>query len=162
MIEETVITQVGDVPIKSRMRVRKFGEVYTPWHIVKKMCDLVCDDRLDTRYLEPACGNGNFLVEILRRKVAKARCLDDALIALSSIYGIDILPDNVREAKMRMFAVVVAAYPEDYVPVTGMITLILNCNVQQGDFLSGLKANGEPLEFVDWSDLARRARKEVK
>lgn len=147
---------MADVPklIKSRQRVRDYGEVYTPTHIVRAMCDLVPDDRLDTRYLEPSCGNGNFLVEILKRKLAKAKDIDDAFIAISSIYGVDLLPDNVREAKKRLLRLIEDAFGEECKSALQVLILILNCNIQQGDFLTGKKANGEPLRFIDWRALA--------
>ncbi len=88
--------------VKSKQRVRDFGEVLTPSHIVNAMLDLVKQEteRIDSRFLEPACGTGNFLIEILNRKlrVVEARYAKNqleyeryAVLAVSSIYGIDIL-----------------------------------------------------------------------
>lgn len=101
--------------IKSRKRVRDHGEVFTPDWLVRDMCDLVaaqCAD-IGARFLEPACGDGNFLVEILRRKLATARAESDgrtntarfrreAFRALTSLYGIDILPDNVSACRANL------------------------------------------------------------
>ena len=136
--------------IKSRKRVKDFGEVYTPPRIVKEMCDLVPQWSLEQTFLEPACGNGNFLVEVLKRKLAMCANADDIRIAVCSIYGVDLLSDNVREAKARMYEMIrnagVSFDAEE-------ILLVLNLNVQQGDFLMKTKANGKPLIFVDWRKL---------
>lgn len=102
--------------IKSRQRVADHGEVYTAEREVKAMCDLVSDEcnRIDSRFLEPACGDGNFLAEILERKLAVVRNkykrshLDyekNSLLALSSIYGVDILADNVAACRERLFGI---------------------------------------------------------
>lgn len=94
---------------KSKDRVRKHGEVYTPSFIVKQMCDMLQDNnpsedvfRPETTFLEPTCGNGNFLVEILNRKLDRCKTTGDCFTALESIYAIDLLPDNVAESKQRM------------------------------------------------------------
>ena len=100
--------------IKSRQRVADHGEVYTAEREVKAMCDLVSDEcnRIDSRFLEPACGDGNFLAEILCRKLAvvkkkyKKSVIDyekNSLLAVSSIYGVDILADNVDACRERLF-----------------------------------------------------------
>ncbi|MBO7344305.1 MAG: SAM-dependent DNA methyltransferase, partial [Clostridia bacterium] len=91
---------------KSKERVREHGEVFTAEREVKAMCDLVKDEteRIDSRFLEPACGDGNFLAEILTRKLEvvkrkyKKSTLDyekNAVLAISSVYGVDIMQDNV-------------------------------------------------------------------
>lgn len=101
---------------KSKERVRAHGEVFTAEREVKAMCDLVKDEteRIDSRFLEPACGDGNFLAEILTRKLAVVKHkyskshLDyekNAVLAASSIYGVDILLDNVEACRARMFAI---------------------------------------------------------
>ena len=92
--------------IKSKQRVKDFAEVFTPKHIVKDMCDLVPEEmwmNVETTFLEPACGTGNFLVEILERKFKLCEDWQDGLIALKSVYGIDIQMDNVIEARQRLF-----------------------------------------------------------
>lgn len=102
--------------IKSKQRVADYGEVYTNDREVKAMCDLVKDEteRIDSRFLEPACGNGNFLAEILTRKLGvckrkyKRSPLDYekySVLAASSIYGVDILQDNVLDCRRRMFTI---------------------------------------------------------
>lgn len=103
--------------IKSRKRVRDHGEVFTPDWLVRDMCDLVGEAcaQVGSRFLEPACGDGNFLVEILRRKLAAARRVAGgradtarfrrvAFEALTSLYGIDILPDNVAACRANLLA----------------------------------------------------------
>ena len=111
----------GRALIKSKKRVKEFGEVFTPEHIVKQMCDY-CEPHisaLDKKVFEPTCGNGNFLVEILRRKInsipprvknAKTHPRKNGvsklefyiLHALSNIYAVDIQQDNVEESRDRM------------------------------------------------------------
>lgn len=98
---------------KSKERVKKHGEVFTPPHIVKQMCDMLEENSPGTfepkkTFLEPTCGNGNFLVEILLRKLNACKSEDDFLPALKSIYGIDLLPDNVQESRARMLALFTA------------------------------------------------------
>lgn len=102
------------VQIKSRERVRDQGEVFTDEREVKAMCDLVSQecDRIDSRFLEPACGNGNFLAEVLKRKLDRCKKLYKSnnydyerysILAISSIYGVDLLKDNVEDCQGRMF-----------------------------------------------------------
>ena len=99
---------------KSKERVRNLGEVFTAEREVKAMCDLVKDEteRIDSRFLEPACGDGNFLAEILTRKLEvvkrkyKKSTLDyekNAVLAISSVYGVDIMQDNVHACRDRLF-----------------------------------------------------------
>lgn len=97
---------------KSKDRVRQHGEVYTPSFIVKQMCDMLQDNnpgedifRPETTFLEPTCGNGNFLLEILNRKLDRCKTTADCFVALESIYAIDLLPDNVAESKQRMLEI---------------------------------------------------------
>ena len=100
--------------IKSKERVRDNGEVYTNEREVTAMLDLVKEEsyRIDSKFLEPACGNGNFLIKILERKLDTVEELykdnqteyeRQSLIAISTIYGIDILPDNCKESQDRLF-----------------------------------------------------------
>ena len=96
--------------IKSKRRVKDFGEVFTPESIVQQMCDLCEPDisAIDKKVFEPTCGNGNFLVEILRRKLRRINQVDnprfdlEVIWSLSNIYGVDIQPDNVQEARQRL------------------------------------------------------------
>ena len=102
--------------IKSKQRVSDHGEVFTSEREVNAMLDLVKQEtqRIDSRFLEPACGDGNFLAEILRRKLAVVKgrykkSLSDyeknAVLAATSIYGVDILQDNVDACRKRMFQI---------------------------------------------------------
>ena len=98
--------------IKSRQRVAQHGEVFTNPREVNAMLDLVRDEsfRLDSRFLEPACGDGNFLIEILRRKLSLLKDIKSptewefqSLIAVGSCYGIELLEDNAEACRLRLF-----------------------------------------------------------
>lgn len=100
--------------IKSKKRVNEHGEVFTAEREVKAMCDLVAQecDRIDSRFLEPACGDGNFLAEILTRKLTTVKKLYKSnpydferysVLAITSLYGVDIMQDNVTECRARLF-----------------------------------------------------------
>ena len=106
--------------IKSRQRVADHGEVFTNPREVNAMLDLVRDEsfRLDSRFLEPACGDGNFLIEILRRKLSLLQDIKSqtdwefqSLIAVGSCYGIDILPDNVEGCRKKLGEYVLSQHP---------------------------------------------------
>lgn len=137
--------------IKSRERVSKFAEVYTPRWLVEKMCDLCETENEDAftvltkTWLEPACGNGNFLVEIFRRKLLICETPLDGAVALSTIYGVDILPDNVNEARERLKTV----YAERFGEVTKGIDDILGRNIICGNFLPKQTSDGKPIWFLD-------------
>lgn len=154
--------------IKSKQRVANFGEVLTPSHIVNAMIDLVAQEaeRIDSLFLEPACGTGNFLVEILRRKLqsvkkhyAKSQ-LDferHAVLAVSSLYGIDILKDNVEECRYRLYKV----FDETYTFLFGTKTKafcykiaahIIEHNIIQGNalLLQTIGENPQPIIFFKW------------
>ena len=102
--------------VKSKQRVADHGEVFTPQWLVDAMLDLVKDvsERIDARFLEPACGSGNFLVRVLQRKLAAVELKfgksdferrQYALLALMCIYGIELLPDNIAECRADMLEV---------------------------------------------------------
>jgi len=106
----------NDFQIKSKKRVADHGEVFTNEREVKAMCDLVDNEtqRIDSRFLEPACGDGNFLAEILNRKLNivnkkyKKSSYDwerNSLLALGSMYGVDILLDDVYACRKRLFEI---------------------------------------------------------
>lgn len=158
---------------KSKERVRDHGEVFTAEREVKAMCDLVKDEteRIDSRFLEPACGDGNFLAEILTRKLAVVRKkygkshLDyekNAVLAASSIYGVDILQDNVIACRERMFGI----WDKEYTAVCkkdcsnetrAAVKFILSRNIVCGNALTLLcvDENGnetkEPIVFSEWA-----------
>ncbi len=153
--------------IKSRQRVVDHGEVFTPDWLVNDMLDLVKQEteRIDSRFLEPACGTGNFLVEILRRKLAvvenryKKNQLEYeryAVIAISSIYGVDLLQDNIEEARERLFNIFNAQYTSLYnnnckEECRKSIKFILKRNILRGDALTLQTDNNEPIIFSEWS-----------
>lgn len=99
--------------VKSKKRVADHGEVFTAEREVKAMCDLVEQEclRIDSRFLEPACGDGNFLSEILDRKLSVVKekyrrspydWERNSLLALGSLYGVDILADNCELCRIRL------------------------------------------------------------
>ena len=125
--------------IKSKERVNKYAEVYTNEREVKAMCELIPPHiwkQVDSTFLEPCCGNGNFLVEILERKLNMCgNSVELGLKALNSIYGIDILSDNVEECKMRLFNVFVAHFPKSSA-ITGIqAAMIIERNIVCGNSL---------------------------
>ena len=155
--------------VKCKTRVTNHGEVFTAEREVNAMLDLVKQEteRIDSRFLEPACGTGNFLVEILRRKlvVVESRYKKSQLeyerysiIAISSIYGIDILEDNLIECRNRLFRIFDKQYTTVYKTnckeeCRTSIKYILDRNILRGDALT-LKTVGnsdEPIVFSEWS-----------
>ena len=100
---------ISNSQVKSRERVSAYGEVFTSDNEVNNMCDLVDDEcrKPESTFLEPACGDGNFLAEILRRKLHALKDDPDyerkSLIALASLYGIDILQDNADSCRRRLY-----------------------------------------------------------
>ncbi len=159
----------GNSQIKNRQRVADHGEVFTSEREVNAMLDLVKQEteRIDSRFLEPACGTGNFLVEILRRKlnVVETRYSKNQLeyerysiIALSSIYGVEILKDNVQTCRDRLLGVFTHYYSNNYKKNIKSECLksaefILSRNILWGDALS-LKTpdeKAEPIIFSEWS-----------
>ena len=154
--------------VKSKQRVADHGEVFTSEREVNAMLDLVKQEteRIDSRFLEPACGNGNFLAEILRRKltVVDSRYGKNqleweryAVLAVSSIYGIDILEDNVVECRERLLGIFNNKYSSLYKSMCKeecrrSIKFILNHNILWGDALS-LKTpdSDKPIVFAEWS-----------
>jgi hypothetical protein len=158
-----------DKQVVSKQRVADHGEVLTGKREVNAMLDLVKSEteRIDSRFLEPACGTGNFLTEILERKlrVVEARYgksqLDFeryAILAVSSIYGIDILEDNVQQCCQRLFGIFDLYYLRLFKNKTNdncreSIRYILERNIIHGDALS-LKTIGDnpkPIVFSEWS-----------
>ena len=152
---------------KSRQRVSDHGEVFTAEREVNAMLDLVKQEteRIDSRFLEPACGDGNFLAEILRRKLAvvKARYGRHAadyeryaVIAVTSIYGVELLPDNTEACRVRMFKIFDAEYTnickQDANDETReAVRHILRHNILCGNALDMKKADGTPITFAEWS-----------
>tara|TARA_R110001583_G_scaffold94340_4_gene237800 strand:- start:429 stop:1091 length:663 start_codon:yes stop_codon:yes gene_type:complete len=154
--------------LKSKKRVLDHGEVFTSEREVNNMLDLVKQEteRIDSRFLEPACGTGNFLVEVLRRKltIVESRYKKSqleyeryAVIAISSIYGIDILEDNVIECRNRLFKIFYTQYKSLYKTnckeeCKVSIHFILQKNILLGDALTLKKVDrNEPIIFSEWS-----------
>lgn len=120
--------------IKSKKRVRKFAEVFTPEWIVKDMCSLIPKDvleNIETTILEPSCGNGNFLIEILSRKLKLCTSQEQAETALNSITGIDIQSDNCAESRERMKQILT----DHGFKITKNVVKILDKNIICGDSL---------------------------
>ncbi len=142
--------------IKSKRRVKDFGEVFTPESIVQQMCDLCEPDisAIDKKVFEPTCGNGNFLVEILRRKLRRINQVDnprfdlEVIWSLSNIYGVDIQSDNVQEARQRLESVVldfIAKYQGSTL-TRSTIAAILEVTIVVGDTLR----DNDTLHFYDF------------
>jgi len=153
--------------VKSKQRVADHGEVLTGKREVNAMLDLVKSEteRIDSRFLEPACGTGNFLTEILERKlrVVEKRYgksqLDYeryAILAVSSIYGIDILEDNVQQCRHRLFGIFEWSYTALFKnkaknKCRETVRFILERNILCGDALT-LKTVGEKPEYIVFSE----------
>jgi hypothetical protein len=151
--------------VKSRQRVADHGEVFTPAWLVADMLDLVKSEteRIDSRFLEPACGSGNFLVPVLERKLATVKARHGrsdfekrhyALFALMCVYGIELLPDNVAECRanlLEVFAAFLKADPDDV--WARAASVVLAANVVQGDALKMTDASGEHITFPEWGYL---------
>jgi SAM-dependent methyltransferase len=159
-----------DKQVVSKQRVADHGEVYTHSREVNAMLDLVKQEteRIESRFLEPACGTGNFLMEILNRKLAvvasryaKSQFEYEryAVLAVSSIYGIDILADNVAACQERLFGVFDTAYTALFKNETNdacraSVRFILSRNILHGDALTLQTVSaegGEPITFSEWS-----------
>ena len=128
--------------IKSKERVNKFAEVFTAEREVKAMCDLIPSEvweDIDSRFLESACGNGNFLAEIFERKLSRCESAEQGLNALRSIYGIDIQQDNVEESKQRLFDMFVKQFPKAPAITAIVAAQILEHNIICGDSLEIMK-----------------------
>lgn len=153
--------------IKSKKRVADHGEVFTPPWLVEKMLDLVKGEteRIDARFLEPACGSGNFLVPILQRKLAAVELKFGksdfekrhyALLAVMCAYGIELLDDNIAECRANMLEVFA-----DYLGLTETDELyraayyILSLNLVHGDATTMRDMAGTPISVVEWGYLGK-------
>jgi SAM-dependent methyltransferase len=153
--------------VKSKERVTNHGEVFTNKREVNAMLDLVIQEteRIDSRFLEPACGTGNFLVEILERKlkVVEARYKKsqleyerNAITAITSIYGVDILEDNVQACRDRLLGIFTKYYIHHYKKEINEAFLlsaefILSKNIIWGDALTMKTTENTPITFSEWS-----------
>jgi len=161
-----MIDSIND-QIKSRKRITDHAEVFTNQREVNAMLDLVKHEteRIDSRFLEPACGSGNFLVEILNRKLKilkqkyKSSQYDYELysvMVISSIYGIDLLQDNVEECRKRLFEIFLKEYQSIFKKNINegfleILKIILEKNIICGDALTMKDNKGEPIVFSEWS-----------
>lgn len=128
--------------IKSKVRVKERGEVFTAEREVKAMCDLITEDiwrDITKTFLEPACGNGNFLVEIFERKLKYCKDEKDGLKALASIVGIDIAEDNCFESRVRLMTIYCKAFPKASETALLLASGILCNNIICGDSLEIMK-----------------------
>lgn len=153
--------------IKSKQRVADHGEVFTAEREVKAMCDLVKaeTERIDSRFLEPACGEGAFLTEILRRKLAVVKRQYGkspadyerySVLAVTSLYGVDILEDNASACRQNLFDIWDKAYTTSAKNQANdrcreVVRFILSKNIICGDALTMLRNDGTPIEFAEWS-----------
>lgn len=165
-------TLTKETQIKSSDRVRNHGEVLTARREVEAMLDLVKNEseRIDSRFLEPACGDGNFLVAILERKLKtvvsryKTKKSDfevQMLSALASIYGIDLLEDNVQSARKRMFEIACSCYKDSLKTkpdeqFQNIMKFILSKNILQGDSLNGI----DKIVFTQWTLVGYQFKRE--
>jgi len=154
--------------IKSRQRVADHGEVFTPRWLVEHMLDLVRgeSERIDARFLEPACGSGNFLVPILQRKLASveakfATCAFErqhyALLGLMNCYGIELLADNIAECRANMLTVFAnhldLADASD--PAYCAAVHVLSLNLVHGDACTLHDNHGAPIRVPEWGYLGK-------
>ena len=153
--------------VKSKQRVADHGEVFTPPWIVEAMLDLVKGEteRIDSRFLEPACGSGNFLIQILRRKLAAVELKygkndfekrHRALQGLMCIYGIELLPDNIVECRnnlLDIFAEYLALDETD--ELFRVASFVLSQNLVHGDALTMRDSNKQPITFSEWGYLGK-------
>ncbi len=153
--------------IRSRQRVADHGEVFTPPWLVEKMLELVEDEtaRIDSRFLEPACGSGNFLVPVLQRKLAAVEAKYGrnvferrhfALLGLMCIYGIELLPDNIAECRanlLKVFADFLTLSEDD--DLYQAASAVLDLNLVQGDAMTMRDPTGGPITVVEWGYLGK-------
>ncbi len=153
--------------VKSKQRVADHGEVFTSAWMVEAMLDLVKDEteRIDSRFLEPACGSGNFLVRILQRKLAAVELKFGksdfetrhyALLALMCTYGIELLEDNIAECRANMLEIFA-----DYLKLKESDELyraasyVLSQNLVHGDALKMRTSDDQPITFAEWGYLGK-------
>lgn len=153
--------------IKSKQRIADHGEVFTPPWMVEAMLNLVKDEteRIDSRFLEPACGSGNFLVRILQRKLAAVEIKFGksdfekrhyALLALMCIYGIELLPDNIAECRANLLEIFAAYLNLDQSEeLYRAASFVLSQNLVHGDALTMRTHDDLPITFAEWGYLGK-------
>lgn len=153
--------------IKSKQRVADHGEVFTPMWLVEEMLNLVKDEseRINSRFLEPACGSGNFLTHILKRKLAAVELKYGksefdrshyALLGLMCIYGIELLTDNIKECHANLIEIF-AEYLgiDEGGDMYKAASFVLTQNIIHGDALLLQTSNKKPIEFAEWGYLGK-------
>jgi len=153
--------------VKSKKRVADHGEVFTPDWLVDEMLDLVKDEteRLDSRFLEPACGSGNFLTKILKRKLVAVELKYGksdfdrkhyALLSLMCIYGIELLEDNIVECQASLLEILATYLNIDIQEnLYRSASYVLSQNIVHGDALTMRDINGSPITFAEWGYLGK-------
>lgn len=153
--------------IKSKQRVSDHGEVFTPEWMVEAMLDLVKDEteRIDSRFLETACGDGKFLVKILQRKLAAVELKYGksdferqhySLLAMMCIYGIELLADNIAECRsnlLTIFAEYLRLTPAD--DLYRAAFYVLSQNLVHGDAMKMSGVDGSAIHFAEWGYLGK-------
>lgn len=153
--------------VKSRQRVSDHGEVFTPSWMVEEMLDLVSEEasRIESRFLEPACGSGNFLKQVLKRKLNTAinrfgkssfELQHHSLLALMSVYGIELLEDNAGECRTTLLQAFAEAL--DITSSTDIYRAaekVLSTNIVLGDALTMLDRNSKSITFAEWGYLGK-------
>lgn len=153
--------------VRSKKRVADHGEVFTPSWMVQGMLDLVKheSERIDSRFLEPACGSGNFLIAVLKRKFAAVQSQygkadferrHHGLLAVMSVYGIELLPDNAEECRDNLLQEFMTFLGEDSDGIwQRAASAVLEVNIINGDALKLQTSTGKPLIFPEWSYLGK-------
>lgn len=153
--------------IKTKKRVADYGEVFTPPWMVEAMLDLVKGEteRIDSRFLEPACGSGNFLVPVLKRKLAAVQIKYGAsdferqhyaMLGLMCIYGIELLKDNIAECRANLLEVFAEYLNIDEADdLYRAASYVLSQNLVLGDALTMRTHNGKPITFAEWGYIGK-------
>ena len=166
LMTDNTLPQVESL-IRSRKRVADHAEVFTPEWLVEAMLDLVKDEstRIDSRFLEPACGSGNFLVKVLQRKLAAVETKYGnsdferrhyALLAVMCTYGIELLADNIAECRENLLAIFsdyLALGPTD--DAYRAAHHVFSVNLIHGDAMKMCTAEGAAISFAEWGYLGK-------
>ena len=167
--QETQLADPADPEglVRSRQRVADHGEVFTPSWMVECMLDLVTEEsaRIDSRFLEPACGSGNFLCSVFQRKLHNVESRygksefekrQNALFSLMCLYGIELLEDNILECRENLLAIFKSFLhldEDDTLAKTARV--VLKANIIQGDALTLTDLNEKPIQFPEWGYLGK-------
>lgn len=157
----------AELSMRSRQRVADHGEVFTPAWMVEAMLDLVKDEteRIDSRFLEPACGSGNFLVQTLRRKLVAVESRYGrsdferrhfALLALMCVYGIELLPDNIAECRANLLETLAGhLHLGESDELYRAASYVLTQNLVHGDALRMRTCDDQSITFAEWGYLGK-------